>query len=138
MAITRAETQVTWPTAANSISVTSGSNQTSEGITLDDTCVGAAVTLKADNDGTPAAGDTIDFYILYSAGDPDGAAADEYDTPGAGHPQFLAKLDTNTEDPAITTVPISHVPKKAKIYASSNAATNSITVSATIEEQRAA
>jgi len=56
MAITRTETQVTW-SASNSVSVTAGSNQTSDEFNLDATCVAAQVSLKADNSTTPAADD---------------------------------------------------------------------------------
>lgn len=138
MAITHNATDVTWPTAANSISVTFGSNQTSEEFNLDDTCVAAQIELKADNAGTPAAGDVIDFYLLQTLGDPDGAepGTDEFDT--TGHARFLGQIDTNTEDPGIKTVALPIPSKGCKIYAVSGAASNSITVSATVLEQRAA
>lgn len=135
MAITRQETQVTW-TAANSVSVTAGSNQTSDEINLDASCVAAQISLKADNAGTPASGDTISFYLLQTSGDPDGASTDEFDT--VGHAILLTVLDTNSEDPAGRTVPLPIPQKGAKLYAASAAASNSITVSATITEQRAA
>lgn len=138
MAITRTETQVTWPTAANSISVSAGSNQTSEEINLDATCIAAQVSLKADNSTTPATDDQIDFYLLQTSGDPDGTGTDEFDT--TGHAIFLARLDTNDEDPAGVTVPLPIPQKGAKIYATGadSGSTNAITVSATITEQRAA
>lgn len=137
MAITRAETQITW-SASSSVSVTAGSNQTSDAVTLDDTCVAAAITLKADNSTTPASDDIIYFWWLMSSGDPDGAGTAEYDT--TGHALFLARIDTSVEDPGIKTVPLPHVPTDGKLYAEGATAgtTNSITVSATIEEQRAA
>lgn len=138
MAITRSETQVTW-SAANSVDVTViGGNQTSDVVTLDDTCVGASITLKADNSTTPASDDIIYFWWLMSGGDPDGASTDEYDT--TGHALLLARLDTSVEDPALLTVSLPHIPKKGKLYADRVTAgtTNTITVSATIEEQRAA
>jgi hypothetical protein len=40
----------------------------------------AMITLKADNSGTPASGDTVDFYALLSCGDPDGSGGDEFRT----------------------------------------------------------
>ena len=79
MAITRSENQVTW-SASNSVSVTSGSSQTSDAVTLNDTCVMASITCKADNAGTPASGDIINFYWASTVGDPDGASTDEYPT----------------------------------------------------------
>lgn len=137
MAITRTETQITWA-AANSVSVTAGSNQTSDEFNLDATCIAASVTLKADNSTTPASDDIIYFWLLQTSGDPDGTGLDEFDT--AGHALLLAVLRTNSEDPAIKTVPLPIPQKGGKIYAEGATAgtTNSITVSATITEQRAA
>lgn len=139
MAITRVETQVTWPTAANSVSVTAGSNATSEEINLDATCVKAAVSLKADNSTTPAADDQIYVWLLQTSGDPDGTGSDEFDTTGNAQ-HLLAVLDTNAVDPDIQTVPFPTPQKGAKLYAEGATAgtTNSITVSATITEQRSA
>ena len=59
---------------------------------------------------TPASGDTVDFYILYTTGDPDGAATDEYDT--VAHAMHVTTLDTNSEDPARKTVEIPVVTEK--------------------------
>lgn len=136
MALSRTETQVTWPTASNSASVTAGSNATSEEFNLDATCITAQVTLKADNSTTPAADDQIYFWLLQTSGDPDGTGSDEFDT--AGHAHFLGVIDTNDEDPGQLTVPLPIPQKGGKIYAEGATAgtTNSITVSATITEQR--
>ena len=131
MAVSRSELQVTWATAANSSSISSGSNENSEAFTFSATTFDAIVQLKADNDGTPASGDTVDFYVLYTSGDPDGASTDEYDTDS--HGTWLATLDTNTEDPAGTHVEIS-VAKGGKIRAVNNSGGRAITVSATITE----
>lgn len=142
MAITHNAVDVTWPTAANSISVSSGSAQNSEEFNINDTCVAAQVQLKADNGGTPADGDIVFFYLLQTLGDPDGAepGTDEFDT--NNHALFLAQLDTwtsgNGDDPAITTVPLPIPNKGCQIRAVNNATSNSITVSATVLEQRAA
>jgi len=138
MAITRAETQVTWPTAANSKSVSAGGNETSEEINLDATCIAAQISLKADNSTTPAADDQIHFFIIQTSGDPDGTGSDEFDT--VGHAIPLAVIDTNDEATAGITVPLPIPQKGFKIYAEGVTAgtTNAITVSATITEQRAA
>jgi len=138
MAITRTENQVTWPTAADSKSVAAGGNETSEEFNLDATCVSAQITLKADNSVAPAADDQIDFWLIQTSGDPDGAGADEFDT--VKHVKHLARLDTNLEDPAIKTVPLPIPQKGGKIYAEgvTSGSTNAITVSATITELRAA
>jgi hypothetical protein len=136
MAITKTEVQVTWPTAVNSKSVAASGNQTSEEATLDATAIAGLLVMKADNDGTPASGDTIDFYILENAGDPDGAGSDEFVT--TGHGRFLGQLDTNGEDPAIIARDISVVGKSFKLYVENNSGGRAITVSATLYEQRAA
>lgn len=137
MAITVAETQVTW-SASNSVSVSAGGNQTSDEVNLSATCVAAQISMKADNSTTPASDDQIDFYLLQTSGDPDGASTDEFDT--VGHAQFLARLNTNTEDPCQRTVQLPIPQKGFKIYATGadSGNTNAITVSCTITEQRAA
>ena len=131
MARARSEVQVVW-SIARFLSIAAAGNGTSDAITPSAAAVKMQITLKADNGGTPASGDTVDFYLMRTSGDPDGTATDEYDT--AGHAGFLAQLDTNTEDPAIKTVDIPVAWKGAKLYAVNNAAANSIVVSAAIYE----
>lgn len=138
MAITHTEQQVLW-SANNTAFVTTGSNETSDILALDDTCVNAQITLKAKNTTTAASDDVIYFYLLQSSGDPDNdAGGDEYDT--TGHATFLAALDTSVDDPAIKTVPLPLPQKGIKIYAEGATAgtTNTIRVSAVVLEQRAA
>lgn len=135
MALGVTEKQVTW-SSSDSVSVSSSSNATSDAITnTSGTVFQAKIELKADNDGTPASGDTVDFYLLESLGDPDGASTEEYAT--TTHGQHLARLDTNTSDPAIAVV---HVPGpfyKFKIYAVNNSSARAQTVSACLLEQTA-
>ena len=92
----------------------------------------AQLTVKADHAGSPSSGDTVDFYILYSTGDPDGSVADEYDT--SGHALHLAILDLNTEDPAQKTVDIPVSAKALKVYVDNNSASGVITCSSEIYE----
>lgn len=125
------EIQVTW-SAANSLSIAAGNNATSDLFTFSTNGSFAHIQLKADNDGTPAAGDTVEFYLLLACGDPDGAGADEYDT--VGHALPLGTLDTNAEDPALRTVNCPMV-KGGKLYAVNNSAGRAITVSACILEK---
>jgi hypothetical protein len=136
MAVSKASTQVTW-SSSNSTSVSSGSTATSDAMSISSDSFDAMITFKADNGGTPASGDTIDFYILYSTGDPDGASTDEYDAADTLHGTFLCQLDTNTTDPAQRTVQIPVAAKGFKIFASSNASSNSITVSSELYEASA-
>lgn len=134
MAITHTETQVTWPTAANTVSVTSGSNATSETITIDATCFQASIICKADNAGTPASGDYIEIWALPSAGDPDGSSTDEH--PSTTQGWYLGLLDTNGDDPATRFFQLPVPAVSYEFYVLSNAASNSITFSCSILEQR--
>lgn len=135
MALTHVETQVTWDTGNDTDSVTSGSSVESDEISINQTCFQASIALKADNAGTPAAGDTVTFKLLMSMGDTDGTGGDEFDDPEIAY--FLIELDTNTVDPIQRSVPMPPMPiKKIKIEATNNAASNTMTVSALILEQR--
>ena len=138
MGITRQETKVLWTGSANSDSIGAGSSEESLEVNLDATCVRAQITLKVDNSTSPAADDQINFWMLQTSGDPDGAAGDEFDTDA--HATHLAELDTNSEDPALKTVNLPLPQKGFKLLAEGITAgtTNAITVSATITEQLAA
>jgi hypothetical protein len=138
MAVASNEVQVKWNTGNDTYALGSGSEYTSDEMTYSATAFEATITLKADNSTTPADGDTVDFYLLNSAGDPDGSGSEEFpndETDG----QFLARLDTYTpgNDPAIATI---HIPVsvKFKVFAKNNASTNSITISACVNEKTAA
>lgn len=135
MAITNTAVQIKWA-GANTVSVAAAGAQESDVYTPDQTAIDALLQVKADNAGTPAAGDTIDVYVLYTTGDPDADpdVADEFDT--ASHAQWLMKLDTSSEDPAIKSVPLNVTCKALKIRVVSNAGANSITVSAQVTEKR--
>lgn len=135
MTISRTETQVTWPTASNTGSLTASSTLTSETVTLDATCFQAQIHLYTDNTGTIGSGDTVDFYILQTGGDPIGTGSDVYDNTNVAHARWLARLDTNAADPAQVTVPLPLPQKSFKIYAVNNSA-DAITIGATITEQR--
>lgn len=137
MAITKTENQVTW-SASNSVSVSAGGTQTSDVVTLDDTCMLATIHMKADNSTTPASDDQLYVWVLQTGGDPDGASTDEYDsTSGA---ILLAILDTNDQDPYLTSADLPVTNDSLKIYVEGSTAgtTNSITFSCTITEHRVA
>src|SRR5210317_1397670 len=99
MAITRAETQVTWPTAANDVNITTGSNATSEEFSLNQACFKAQISIQAINSGTPAAGDIVYVYLLQSNGDTNQTGGDEFDTTDPSTAVLLATLDTVSLDP---------------------------------------
>lgn len=125
------EIQITWA-AANSVSIPFGNNVTSDVFTFSANSSFGHIQLKADNDGAPAGGDTVDFFLLLTCGDPDGVGAAEYDT--IGHALPLGTLDTNAEDPALRTVNCPIV-LGGRLYAVNNSAGRAITVSACILER---
>lgn len=133
MAVGKNEIQVKWSTA-NSVSVSAGGSQTSDAASLSATGVAVHIMVKADNAGTPASGDTITCWWLCTTGDPDADAdsADEYSTGTQG--TLLGVLDTNTDDPAIGGAWPLPLTQGGKLYVESGAGSNSITVSAQIEE----
>lgn len=136
MAVARAEVQIKWDGTSDSKAITSGSNATSEEAAISATAFQVELLFKASNGGTPASGDTINFRVLATHGDPDGASTDEFGS--IQHAAIVFRGDTNAENPAISNpVRLDYVPTKIKIYAKSNAASNSITVSATILEHTA-
>lgn len=141
MAITRQQTQVQW-SAQNTKLVNSAAEVVSDTITLDPTCVGLAISLFANNASSPASGDTAVWRIQWSTGDVKADTGDDFDT--AEHAQYLTTLDTystNTpgENPAQRTISVDVVAQKFKLSCNcAQAATRNVTISARIEEQRAA
>jgi hypothetical protein len=143
MAITTAQTQVTW-SSASSVTVSSATEVTSDLFTLDQTTIGAGIALSVDNAGTPSSGDTAIFRLQWTMGDILGDTGNDYDT--SEHAPFLQMLDTYGtstpgEDPARTTIPID-IPFGAigfKVAVTcANAATRNMVVRARVGEQRAA
>lgn len=105
MPITQSELQVTWDAGSSSDLLNTGNSweATSDNMSFASTLFKAEIQVKAEQtSGTPASGDTIDFYAQVTLGDPDGAGADEYDTDG--HDIFLGQIDLNTDSPGIQTV----------------------------------
>lgn len=135
MALAHNEVQVTWGAGSeNSGDVPHDGTQanTSNTANLADTAFQAQIELKADNTDTPASGDTVDFWLLQTLGDPDGTGSNEFETDEQG--TFLATLDTNADDPAISVVELPIPSVGVQVKAKNQAAFNS-TVSATILEQ---
>lgn len=138
---TREETQITW-SSASSKSVAAGAGETSDAVTFNSGDWAAALQINADNDGTAASGDTLDVYIIYTAGDVLGDSGDDYDTPE--HAALLCQLntraaDTPGEDPARRTVPLEAIAAKGfKLYAMNNSAGRAITVRARLITLRGA
>lgn len=133
MASSRNETGITWSSAAY-IDVTSGGNATSDVFTFNAEDWDAAIQIDANNQGTAAPGDLLVAYILWSAGNIDGSAGDDYDT--VAHAQSLKILDTYAEDPARHTIPIPSAAKAFKLYVVSSAGSNTIRVRAGVITHR--
>lgn len=109
------EQQVTWGSAASQ-TLNTNSRVDSDAVTLNVEDWDASVQVSADNQGTPASGDTVDVYVKWSNGDVLGDSGDDFDTDE--HAEWLCRLDTyptNTpgEDPARKTVSLMVSGKKA-------------------------
>jgi hypothetical protein len=124
---------VTWGSAAT-ITVNSATVQVSDEITLNDYAIGLNITMNANNQGSPASGDTAIFRIHWST---DGTNFDTNE-----HAQFLATLDTYAtnspgEDPAQRTIGVDRRGGKCKISVECpNAGSRSILVDVSIEDER--
>src|SRR5512136_2669427 len=129
MALANNEIQVQW-SGANNVSISAGSNQTSDAFTFSPTAIDAMITLKADNAGTPASGDTVEFYLLATCGDPDGSASDEFPL-NNNDGILLAVLDTYVSDPMVRTVACP-IAKSGKLFAKNASSGRAITVSACV------
>lgn len=138
MASSRVSTAILWSATA-SVTVTSGSNATSDAFTFNAEDWDADIQINADNSGTPGAGDTLDCYVLWTAGDVLGDTGDDYDT--VEHAEFLGRLDTfstNTpgEDPARRTFALRSGAKGFKLYTVNNSGGRSIVVRAMVSTHR--
>ena len=133
MALTRANTTVTWATA-NTGTVPAGGNLTSDAISLDITCVDSSISLSATSGATDNAYN-VEFYAVWAS---DGGTA--YDTADSSHATLLTVLEITAVNTTYqTTVQLPPVPQNVKILAiNKNTGTDSVTVSAIIEELRSA
>lgn len=142
MGLTRVETDILWSGVAGT-TLNAATVFTSDAFTFDPTTVAASIALSADNQGTPASGDTVTFYLAYTSGDLLGNTGDDYDTDEHAIPiGVIDTYPTNTpgEDPGRRTITIpTTVPKGAKLLAvAPNAATRNIIIRARLTERRAA
>lgn len=132
MALGNTEIQVQW-SSSDSLSVTAATTSASDAFTFAAGAIEAMVTLKADNAGTPASGDVVEFYAALSCGDPDGASTEEYPT-AVAHMIYLGTIDTYAQDAECLTVSLP-VAVKGKIVAKNTAASNAIVVSGCINQK---
>lgn len=124
MAITHTEISI-----AGLASVAAGGNDTSTTNNFNTAAIDAMLTVSANNNGTPASGDTMDVYILFETG-----ATVGFDT--AANAMYLGTLDTFAEDPATRTWRIPTAASHFQVYVVNNAAANGITPSAQWVEVR--
>lgn len=134
MALGNTEIQVQW-SSSDSKSVAAASTETSDVFTFATGAVpeGTLITLKADNAGTPASGDVVEFYAALSCGDPDGASTEEYPA-NVANMTPLGVIDTYVQDAECLTV-LLPVAVKGKIVAKNSSASNAVVVSACINQK---
>jgi hypothetical protein len=129
MAFSQSKTQIQW-SSSDTKSVAGGGTENSDDFTASTSVVDAEIQLKADHSGTPASGDTIDWY-LQRKGDPDQDTTDEYDNQG----DFLGSVDLNSDDPAVKTIPVHLMQGQTyRLTAVNNDSDTAITVSARLTE----
>lgn len=139
MASSRTETGITWSSAAY-IDISSGTTSSaSDAFAFNVEDWDAAVTVYADNQGTPASGDTVDVYIEWTTGSVDGSAGDDYDTVKGA--QWIARLntystDSDGEDPQQKTVSISTAQKGFKLVGKNNSGGRTIRLRAEVITHR--
>lgn len=141
MAISKAEGQITW-SAANTLSVAAASTSAASDIYTPDATAGRVFAqFKADNDGTPATGDTIDFFLLTEVGDIDATGGDDYTTQEDAHRLLLFTLIVNATDggadPAVSPVVEIPIATSYKFQMRNNSAGRAITGSIRVLEVRA-
>lgn len=134
MALSYAERQVQWNTGNNTGTVTGDSQLASDLLSLPADVISRAVTLKADKTtGDPTAGNQTWFYLMATAGDPDGSVDDEYPASEA-NAEWLATIDHSVEDPGVVFRTLPVPAKGCKIFAKTLGMSGGdvVTVSATI------
>ena len=129
MAFGQSTSQIQW-SSSDTKSVAGGGTENSDDFTANSGNVAAEIQVHADHSGTPASGDTIDFY-LQRKGDPDQDTTDEYDNQG----DYIGTVDLNDDDPAVKTIPVFLMQGKTyRLTAVNNDADTAITVAARLTE----
>ncbi len=119
-------------------SIAAGGNATSEIVVAVTDCVEIEVQCRADNDGTPASGDTVTFKALTTTGDVDANpdVTNDFATTDGVNALTLLDVSTAAKDPAQSGL-LSLAPGtiEFKIHALNNSAGRAITVSAQARQQ---
>jgi hypothetical protein len=139
MASSRVSTAITWSSSA-STTLNTNNVVASDAFTFNVEDWEATMVVSADNAGTPAAGDTVDLWVSWTAGDVLGDSGDDFTTDE--HSEFLGRLDTvaaNTpgEDPVRAAFHLPTGAKGFKLLARANqGATRNVTLRAMISTHR--
>lgn len=126
MALTNYFEVIKWDSAALSKTLSTDAMFESNEVLFDSSDVQCDVQVSADNQGTPASGDVLNVYVMYTNGDiTGGGGANTYDSYDAtnkdgGHCMSLMVLDTYAtnspgEDPAVKTLTIPKMGKGFKL-----------------------
>lgn len=103
---TKQQTQITFDSGANQEKTLTGSAWVvSDAVTFDAADWAGAVTAWADNLDTPASGHTVDVGVLYTDGNVDGSAGNDYVNPD--NFSLVAQLDTYNNDDGNGVVSVS-------------------------------
>lgn len=139
MASSRNSSALAWSAAAY-VDIASGGNATSDAVAFNAEDWDGSLTVHVDNQGTPANGDTLDVYILWTSGDVKGDSDDDYDT--AKNATSVMRLNTyatdaDGEDPAQKTIPLPAMGAKGfKLYTKNNSGGRTLRVRAMISTHR--
>jgi hypothetical protein len=117
---------------ANSKSVSSSGNATSDVMSPPGDAVQGWLMLKTDNDGTPASGDVVKWTYECTTGDPDADPDSTDEHVEEVHGPILDRHDTNAKDPA-KSGPFSIPPLDYQLYADNESSGRAQTVSAQTE-----
>lgn len=109
-------------------SIAAGGNDTAVAVDFTDGSRDRILQLTGNNDGTPASGDVLNVYALYSNDE----TPSTYDTTGGA--AFLGKIDTNVQDPLTKTFPLRAGVTSVEIYITNESAGRAITPSGQISE----
>ena len=129
MTITKEQIQVLW-SGNPTTTLAANAQATSDALLIDAAAGGGSISVYASHSGTAATGDTVNFKILYTNGDPlnvsDGT--DVYDTaPNAAVQKALVLSDS---DPAQATFEILPHVKGIRIWAEGRQGSGTVTIAA--------
>lgn len=140
MASTKNETVVNFSSSAE-ITLNDNNWHVSDAVAFNVEDWDAEILAWADNQGTPASGDTVDVRVLYTNGNVDGVAGDDYVNQDNG--EFLALLDTYNNDDGngvvLSSVPLRTCPDGFKLAVKAAAgATRNVKFRALLQTHRGA